>query len=417
MPSNNDHTLFGKHIVLGVTGSIAAYKAAYLASALIKEGALVRVIETKNALKLVGEATFEGLTHQRVLIDTFSPDNASGVEHVDLAGWTDAFVVAPASADIIAKFACGIADDMLSTAFLAVRRDTPVLVAPAMNTNMYENPATQENLETLKGRGIKIIEPNEGPLACGTEGKGRMAEPSEILFHIEAAVSEQDLFGKKIVVSAGPTAEDIDPVRFITNRSSGKMGFAIAEAAAKRGASVTLVSGPSVLSVSPLIRNVISVRSADEMHSALISEAKDAYAVIMAAAVADYTPAEKADEKIHKSDSDMSIPLKRTKDILLDLSKNKGDTMLVGFSMETENLIENAKRKLRKKDLDMICANSVKQEGAGFSVDTNVLTLITDDEMTELPMMSKKACADRILDRISGFGPPGRSQCHLDNEN
>ena len=401
MPSNKDNTLLGKHIVLGVTGSIAAYKAAVLSSSLVKEGAEVRVIETKNALKLVGEATFEGLTHNRVLIDTFSPDNASGVEHVDLAGWTDVFVVAPASADIIAKFACGIADDMLSTAFLAVRRDTPVLVAPAMNTNMYENPATQENLATLRRRGIKIIEPSSGYLACGTEGKGRMAEPSEILFHIEAAVSEQDLFGKKIVVSAGPTAEDIDPVRFITNRSSGKMGFAIAESAARRGASVTLVSGPTVLSASPLIEKVISVRSADEMHEAIISEAKDAYAVIMAAAVADYTPEVKASEKLHKGDHDMSIPLIRTKDILLDLSKNKGDTILVGFSMETEDLIENAKRKLQKKALDMICANSVKQEGAGFSVDTNVLTLITKDEMTELPIMSKKACADKILDRLS----------------
>ncbi|MBQ3901805.1 MAG: bifunctional phosphopantothenoylcysteine decarboxylase/phosphopantothenate--cysteine ligase CoaBC, partial [Lachnospiraceae bacterium] len=327
--------------------------------------------------------------------------NASGVEHVDLAGWTDVFVVAPASADIIAKVACGIADDMLSTTFLAVRRDTPVLVAPAMNTNMYENPATQENLATLRRRGIKIIEPSSGYLACGTEGKGRMAEPSEILFHIEAAVSEQDLFGKKIVVSAGPTAEDIDPVRFITNRSSGKMGFAIAESAARRGALVTLVSGPTVLSASPLIEKVISVRSADEMHEAIISEAKDAYAVIMAAAVADYTPEVKASEKLHKGDHDMSIPLIRTKDILLDLSKNKGDTILVGFSMETEDLIENAKRKLQKKALDMICANSVKQEGAGFSVDTNVLTLITKDEMTELPIMSKKACADKILDRLS----------------
>ena len=401
MPSNKDNTLLGKHIVLGVTGSIAAYKAAVLSSSLVKEGAEVRVIETKNALKLVGEATFEGLTHNRVLIDTFSPDNASGVEHVDLAGWTDVFVVAPASADIIAKFACGIAEDMLSTAFLAVRRDTPVLVAPAMNTNMYENPATQENLATLRRRGIKIIEPSSGYLACGTEGKGRMAEPSEILFHIEAAVSEQDLFGKKIVVSAGPTAEDIDPVRFITNRSSGKMGFAIAESAARRGALVTLVSGPTVLSASPLIEKVISVRSADEMHEAIISEAKDAYAVIMAAAVADYTPEVKASEKLHKGDHDMSIPLIRTKDILLDLSKNKGDTILVGFSMETEDLIENAKRKLQKKALDMICANSVKQEGAGFSVDTNVLTLITKDEMTELPIMSKKACADKILDRLS----------------
>ena len=401
MPSNKDNTLLGKHIVLGVTGSIAAYKAAVLSSSLVKEGAEVRVIETKNALKLVGEATFEGLTHNRVLIDTFSPDNASGVEHVDLAGWTDVFVMAPASADIIAKFACGIADDMLSTAFLAVRRDTPVLVAPAMNTNMYENPATQENLATLRRRGIKIIEPSSGYLACGTEGKGRMAEPSEILFHIEAAVSEQDLFGKKIVVSAGPTAEDIDPVRFITNRSSGKMGFAIAESAARRGALVTLVSGPTVLSASPFIEKVISVRSADEMHEAIISEAKDAYAVIMAAAVADYTPEVKASEKLHKGDHDMSIPLIRTKDILLDLSKNKGDTILVGFSMETEDLIENAKRKLQKKALDMICANSVKQEGAGFSVDTNVLTLITKDEMTELPIMSKKACADKILDRLS----------------
>ena len=401
MPSNKDNTLLGKHIVLGVTGSIAAYKAAVLSSSLVKEGAEVRVIETKNALKLVGEATFEGLTHNRVLIDTFSPDNASGVEHVDLAGWTDVFVVAPASADIIAKFACGIADDMLSTAFLAVRRDTPVLVAPAMNTNMYENPATQENLATLRRRGIKIIEPSSGYLACGTEGKGRMAEPSEILFHIEAAVSEQDLFGKKIVVSAGPTAEDIDPVRFITNRSSGKMGFAIAESAARRGALVTLVSGPTVLSASSLIEKVISVRSADEMHEAIISEAKDAYAMIMAAAVADYTPEVKASEKLHKGDHDMSIPLIRTKDILLDLSKNKGDTILVGFSMETEDLIENAKRKLQKKALDMICANSVKQEGAGFSVDTNVLTLITKDEMTELPIMSKKACADNILDRLS----------------
>jgi len=395
--------LFEKHIVLGVTGSIAAYKAAALASSLVKEGALVRVIETENALKLVGEATFEGLTHQRVLHDTFSPDNASGVKHVDLAGWTDAFVVAPASADIIAKFAWGIADDMLSTSFLAVRRDTPVLIAPAMNTNMYENPATQDNLSILKRRGIKIIEPGSGNLACGTTGKGRMAEPSGILYHIEAAVSEQDLSKKKIIVSAGPTAEDIDPVRFITNRSSGKMGYAIANAAARRGADVTLVCGPTSLDPSPLIKNVINIRSAQDMYDAVTSGAKDAYAVIMAAAVADYTPETTAAEKLHKSDSDMSIPLKRTKDILLDLSKNKGDTILVGFSMETEDLIENAMSKLSKKSLDMICANSVKQQGAGFSVDTNVLTLITKEGMTELPIMSKRACADEILNRLIRF--------------
>ena len=392
--------LFEKHIVLGVTGSIAAYKAAMLSSALVKAGALVRVIETRNALKLVGEATFEGLTHQRVLYDTFSPDNASGVEHVDLAGWTDAFLVAPASADVIAKFACGIADDMLTTSFLAVRRDTPVLIAPAMNTNMYENPATQENLEKLRSRGIKIIEPSSGPLACGTVGKGRMAEPSEILFHIEAAVSRQDLSGKKIVISAGPTAEDIDPVRFITNRSSGKMGYAIAECAARRGADVTLVSGPVSLTPSPLIRKVIPVRSAQDMYEAVTSEAKDAFAVIMSAAVADYRPENVADEKLHKSDDDMSIPLTRTKDILLELSKNKGDIILIGFSMETEALLSNAKEKLLKKSLDMICANSVKQQGAGFSVDTNVLTLITKDEVKELPLMSKRACADQILDRL-----------------
>lgn len=390
--------LKGKTVVLGVSGSIAAYKSAMLASLLVKNHADVHVIMTKNAVNFINPITFETLTSHKCLVDTFDRNFEFNVEHVSLAKAADIFVVAPADANVIAKFVHGIADDMLSTTFLACK--SPKLLAPAMNTQMYENPVTQDNLSLCKKYGYKIIEPATGHLACGDSGKGKMAEPETILKHIIFEIAQKkDLSGKKIVVTAGPTQEALDPVRFITNHSSGKMGYAIAERAANRGAEVVLVSGPTNLE-SPLFVKKIGVVSAKEMFEAVKSEYDDADIVIKAAAVADYRPKSVSSEKIKKFDGDSAIPLERTDDILKYLGENKKNQFLCGFSMETQNMVENSKAKLEKKNLDMVVANNLKVKGAGFGGDTNIVTLITRGSVKALPVMTKNQVADVILDEI-----------------
>lgn len=391
--------LKGKFIVLGVTGGIACYKAAALTSALVKQHAEVQVIMTENATKFMSPITFEQLSGRRALTDTFDRNFQHSVEHVAVADRADLVLIAPATANIIAKLAHGLADDMLTTTVLAC--DCPKAIAPAMNTKMYENPVTRDNLETLRRYGWEVVEPAVGRLACGAEGKGKLPEPEELLeVCLHTAAHEKDLKGKRVLVTAGPTREALDPVRYLTNRSSGRMGYAIARAAARRGAEVTLVSGPTALP-RPGYLEIVDVESAQEMFEAVIARAPAADIVIKAAAVADYRPAAVADNKIKKKDGDLSIPLERTLDILGTLGKNKREgQFLCGFSMETENLLENSRAKLRKKNLDMVAANNVKVAGAGFGVDTNVLTLITADGEQELPLMSKDAAADALLDAI-----------------
>ena len=389
--------LTGKTIVLGVTGGIAAYKSAYLASALRKQHANVHVVMTRHAAEFISPLTFETLTNNRCTVEMFDRQFEYDVRHISLAKAADLMIVAPATANFIAKAANGIADDMLTTVFLAAR--CPKLVVPAMNTAMYENPATQANMQRLAGYGIKIIEPASGLLACGDEGKGKMPEPEDLLEHIllEAACVK-DLAGFRVLVTAGPTQESIDPVRYITNHSSGKMGYALARAAAMRGAEVTLVSGPTALKA-PLGVNVINIRSSQEMHDAVMEHAESSDMIFKAAAVADYTPLTVADNKIKKKDGDMSIELKRTSDILGDIARvRRPDQVICGFSMETENLIENSRSKLERKSLDLICANSLRTEGAGFKGDTNVVTIITKDSITELGKLSKLETAQRIID-------------------
>lgn len=367
-----------KKIILGVTGSIAAYKIASLASALKKEGADITVIMTKNALNFINPITFETLTGNKCLVDTFDRNFQFNVEHVELAKEADLFLVAPASANVIAKCAHGIADDMLTTTILACT--CPKLFAPAMNTRMYKNEITQDNLAILQKYGMKVITPATGYLACGDTGEGKMPEPEVLLEHIKYELTRKDLVGKNVLVSAGPTQEAIDPVRYITNHSSGKMGYELARAAARRGAKVVLVSGVTNLNC-PLDVERVDIVSAQDMADAIISRKEWADIVIKAAAVADYTPVDTADHKLKKKDDDMSIPLKRTTDILAALGKEKkDDQILCGFSMETENLIENSSAKLTKKNLDMIVANSLVTKGAGFGTDTNVVTLITKSE-------------------------------------
>ncbi len=401
--------LKGKTVVLGVSGSIAAYKSAMLASLLVKNHAEVHVIMTRNAANFINPVTFETLTSHKCLIDTFDRNFEFNVEHVSLAKAADIFVVAPADANVIAKFVHGIADDMLSTTFLACK--SPKLLAPAMNTQMYENPVTQDNLALCGKYGYRIIEPTVGHLACGDSGKGKMAEPQEILKHIIFEIAQKkDLAGKKILVTAGPTQESIDPVRFITNHSSGKMGYAVAERAAARGAEVVLVSGPTNLEA-PLFVKKVDVVSAKEMFEAVKAEFDDSDAVIKAAAVADYRPKTVSGEKIKKFDGDAAIALERTDDILKYLGGNKKKQFLCGFSMETQNMVENSKSKLVKKNLDMVVANNLKVKGAGFGGDTNIVTLITKDSVRELPVMTKNQVADVILDEISkllgsGENPP-----------
>lgn len=388
--------LKGKTILLGVTGGIAAYKAAALASALVKLNAAVEVVMTKNATEFITPLTFEELTGRRVMVDTFDRNFQHQVEHISLAQRTDLMIVAPATANVCAKLAHGLADDMLTTTALACR--CPKLIAPAMNTNMYENPVTQDNLNLLRRYGWEVIEPASGRLACGAVGKGKLPEPEELVQYILRAVAkEKDLAGKRVLVTAGPTREALDPVRFITNHSSGKMGYAIAKAAMLRGAEVTLVTGPTAIAA-PAFVKVINISSAQEMFEAVAAEAPTADLIIKAAAVADYTPCHVADHKMKKSDTDLSIPLKRTVDILKYLGENRREGQIIcGFSMETENMLENSRSKLTKKGVDMICANNLKEAGAGFSVDTNVITLITADDVCQLPLMSKEDVADAIL--------------------
>ena len=389
----------GKTIVLGVSGGIACYKAAALASMLVKQHANVQVIMTQNATEFVTPLTFEQLTGNRALVDTFDRNFERKVAHVSVADQADLVLIAPATANVLAKLANGLADDMLTTTVLAC--DCPKAAAPAMNTRMYENPVTQDNLNKLRHYGWEIVEPGTGHLACGAEGKGRLPEPEELLeVCLHALAHEKDLNGKRVLVTAGPTQEDLDPVRYLTNRSSGKMGYAIAKAAARRGAEVTLISGPVSLAA-PKYVNLVPIRSAQEMYEAVMAAAKDADIVIKAAAVADYRPASVAEKKKKKKDGELAIPLERTKDILAALGEEKRPgQFLCGFSMETENMLENSRKKLEKKHLDLIAANNVKVAGAGFVVDTNVLTLIAPDDMKELPLLSKDAAADALLDEI-----------------
>lgn len=388
-----------KNVLLGVTGSIAAYKIPSLCSLLVKAGYHVETILTENARKIVSPIPFESLSGNRCHGDTFDPMDTAKVEHIALARQADILVIAPASANMIAKLCYGLADDMLSTTALACT--CKKLLVPAMNTNMYENPATQANLETLRQRGYLIMEPATGLLACGAVGKGKMPEPEDIFDRIEAEIArKKDLAGRRILVTAGPTQEPIDPVRYITNHSSGKMGYAIAHAAMLRGAEVTLVSGQTALKYPPLVKT-IPVTTAQDMYEAVTENAPTADIIIKAAAVADYTPTTTADNKIKKSDGDMSIPLKRTQDILgyLGTHRRPGQ-FLCGFSMETENMLENSRKKLHKKNLDMIVANNLKVSGAGFQGNTNVITMITADNMIELPLMDKEEAAHAILDQI-----------------
>ena len=388
-----------KKIVLGVTGSIAAYKIAALASMLKKQGADITVIMTRNATNFINPITFETLTGNKCLIDTFDRNFEYSVEHVALAKQAQVFLIAPASANVIAKVANGIADDMLTTTFLAC--SCPKIIAPAMNTHMYENPILQDNLKKCRHYGMEILTPAEGYLACGDTGAGKMPEPERLYQAIERAIShEKDLAGKKILVTAGPTREAIDPVRYITNHSTGKMGYALAKQAMLRGADVTLVTGPVDLTPPPYV-HVVPVISAKDMFDAVTAVSDEQDIIIKAAAVADYRPATVASEKVKKSDNALSIALERTDDILKYLGEHKKDSQfLCGFSMETEHMLENSRAKLVKKNLDMIAANNLKIKGAGFGTDTNIITLITPDGVTELPLMSKEAAADAILDQI-----------------
>ena len=386
--SMNQKLLSGKTVLLGVTGSIAAYKIASLASALRKLDADVHVLMTKNAVNFINPITFESLTGNKCLVDTFDRNFQFQVEHVSIAKKADVVMLAPASANVIGKIAHGIADDMLTTTIMACK--CPVYVSPAMNTNMYENPIVQDNIKILQKYGYKIIDPACGYLACGDTGTGKMPEPEVLLSYITREIAyEKNLAGKKILITAGPTQEAIDPVRYITNHSSGKMGYALAKMAMLRGAEVTLVSGQTAITPPPFVK-VISITSAKDMYDAVTAVSDKQDIIIKAAAVADYRPASVSDEKMKKSDNQMSIELERTDDILKYLGEHKGENQfLCGFSMETSNMISNSRAKLEKKNLDMIAANNLKVDGAGFQGDTNVLTLITQNEEVSLELMSK----------------------------
>ena len=387
-----------KHIVLGVTGSIAAYKIASLASMLVKKQADVTVIMTKNATNFINPITFESLTGNRCLVDTFDRNFEFQVEHVSLAKQTDVFLVAPASANVIAKAAHGIADDMLTTTLLACR--CPKIFAPAMNTRMYENPIVQDNISILKDYGMEVVTPASGYLACGDTGEGKMPEPEALFEAVLRALTPKDFAGKKVLVTAGPTQEKLDPVRYISNHSTGKMGYAIAAAAVRRGADVTLVSGKVGLTPPAGVR-VVPVVSAADMAQAVKAAASEQDIIIKAAAVADYRPRVTADEKLKKQDDDLSVELERTEDILAWLGAYRREgQILCGFSMETEHLLENSRAKLEKKKIDMMVANNLRQEGAGFGTDTNVVTLLTKEGTEELPLLSKEEVADRLLDRL-----------------
>lgn len=395
--------LTGKTVLLGVAGSIAAYKSAYLASALKKLHADVHVLMTKNAENFISPITFETLTGNKCLIDTFDRNFEFSVEHISLAKLADVVMIAPASANVIGKIANGIADDMLTTTVMACK--CKKIIAPAMNTNMYENPIVQDNLRKLEQYGYEVISPADGYLACGDTGAGKMPEPELLLEYIlQEAACEKDMKGLKVLVTAGPTQEPVDPVRYITNHSSGKMGYAIARAASRRGAEVTLVTGPSAEKTPEFVR-VVPVKTARDMFEAVTGCAEEQDVIIKAAAVADYRPSHVSDSKMKKKDGELTLELERTDDILAFLGEHKRQgQFLCGFAMETEDLLENARKKLEKKHLDMIVANSLRVEGAGFGGDTNVVTLITGDEEVRLGKMTKDETASEILDKIMMSG-------------
>ena len=394
--------LKGKTVLLGVTGSIAAYKIAYLASALKKLHAQVHVLMTQNATNFINPITFETLTGNKCLVDTFDRNFQFSVEHVSIAKQADVVMIAPASANVIGKLAHGIADDMLTTTIMACK--CKKIVSPAMNTNMYENPIVQDNLAILQHYGYEVIEPASGYLACGDTGAGKMPEPEMLLDYILREIAkEKDLLGRKVLVTAGPTQEAIDPVRYITNHSSGKMGYALAKAAMLRGADVTLVSGPCAIEPPPFVK-LVPVVTAKEMFDAVTSVSFEQDIIIKAAAVADYRPANVYEDKVKKHEEQMSIKLEKTDDILGYLGEHRlPGQFLCGFSMETQNMLGNSRAKLGKKHLDMVAANNLKVAGAGFQGDTNVLTLITQDEDVSLQLMSKEDAANVILDKILSF--------------
>ena len=388
----------GKTIVLGVSGGIAAYKAAQLASDLGKTGADVHVIMTRNATEFVSPMTFETLVNNRVAVDTFDRGFEYNVEHVALAKKADVFLIAPATANVIAKMAAGIADDMLTTTVLAAR--CPKIVAPAMNTGMYDNPVTQRNLQTLRAFGVAVVEPESGYLACGDTGRGRLAEEGALLEAVRDALTPKDLAGLSVLVTAGPTREAIDPVRYITNHSTGKMGYEVAAAAKRRGASVTLVSGPTSLKP-PYGVTCVPVHTAQEMFDEVTSRASAQQMVVKCAAVADYRPATTAEDKIKKQDGEMQIALTRTRDILGWLGEHRvPGQVLCGFSMETRDMVENSAAKLEKKRVDMIVANNLKEAGAGFGTETNIVTILTKAGAEPLPIMGKDQVADEVLTRL-----------------
>lgn len=394
--------LKGKTVLLGVTGGIAAYKAAALASALVKHHASVEVIMTTHATEFIAPLTFEQLTGNRCMVNTFDRTFIHQVEHIALADRTDLVVVAPATANVCAKLAHGIADDMLTTTVLAC--PCSKLIAPAMNTKMYENPVTQDNLNILRKYGWEVIAPASGRLACGAVGAGKLPEPETLLQHILRVIAlPHDLTGKRVLVTAGPTQESLDPVRYLTNHSTGKMGYALAKMAMLRGAEVVLISGPTSIVPPPFIE-VVDVVSAQDMFQAVAARQEWADFIFKAAAVADYTPTQYVNDKMKKRDGDLSIPLKRTQDILKYLGEHRRPgQVLCGFSMETQDMLKNSKAKLEQKNVDMICANNLKVAGAGFGTDTNVMTIITKSDVQELPLLSKEEVASRIIDVAAGL--------------
>ena len=391
--------LKGKTVLLGVSSSIAAYKAASLASLLVKQHANVHVLMTQNATRFISPMVFETLTGNKAPVDTFDRCFQFDVEHISLAKQADVVMVAPATANVAAKLAHGIADDMLTTTVLACK--CPRLLSPAMNTQMYENPVTQDNLRILREYGWQVVEPASGHLACGDSGKGKLPEPEVLLdWILQTIAREKDMAGLKVLVTAGPTQEALDPVRYLTNHSSGKMGYAIAKAAARRGAQVTLITGPTALE-RPRFVETVEIVSAEDMFREVTARAPEQDIIIKAAAVADYTPVQVAQDKVKKSDNDLCIPLKRTQDILQTLGDHRREgQFLCGFSMETRDMVENSRKKLEKKHVDMIAANNLKEAGAGFAVDTNLLTLITQDGEKSLSLMSKDEAADVLLTEI-----------------
>ena len=394
--------LSGKTVLLGVTGGIACYKAAELASALVKQHCKVRVLMTKNATEFIAPLTFESLTGNPVAVDTFDRDRPWEIEHIALADQADLVLIAPATANVLAKLAHGLADDMLTTTVLAC--DCPKLAAPAMNTRMYENAVTQDNLDALRRYGWEIIEPVSGRLACGATGKGKLPDPERLLEAVlHALTHRKDMTGLKVLVTAGPTREALDPVRYLTNLSTGRMGYAVARAAAARGADVTLVTGPTELPRPPYMAEVVEVTSARQMFEAVTARSAEMDLIVKAAAVADYRPATVAENKIKKtrSGTDLSLPLERTDDILAWLGAHKRDgQVLCGFSMETADLLEHSREKLEKMRVDLIAANNLREEGAGFGTSTNLLTFLTADAVIPLPLMSKTEAAHQLLDEL-----------------